>query len=171
VRPRHVRYQAALHAVNTHGWIRTTNGAINNRGLYPLSYVGTPRMPSPESPSVLEIFNFRFAIEKAPSRHSNRKLQIENRKSPGSPLESRGFEPRTSGFKARRSTGLNYDSVQGEGFEPPCAGSEPAVLPLELSLSRVTSAPGGNRTRHRPIESRASSPLDDGSRELMVNDE
>ena len=44
VRPRHVRcqlrYTLKTESHSTHGWIRTTNDAINNRGLYRLSYMG-----------------------------------------------------------------------------------------------------------------------------------
>jgi hypothetical protein len=36
-------WQSAFGNPNTHGWIRTTSGAINNRGLYQLSYVGFTR--------------------------------------------------------------------------------------------------------------------------------
>ena len=65
----------------------------------------------------------------------------------------------------RASPGLNC-RVSVEGFEPstPCArGTCATKLRYTLNQQLFNNAPGGNRTRHFPVEGRISLPLDDGS--------
>lgn len=43
----------------------------------------------------------------------------------------RGIEPRRPGLEASLSSKSETQKEEGEGFEPPFAGSEPTVLPLD----------------------------------------
>jgi hypothetical protein len=79
---------STIHYPSTHGWIRTTNDAINSRGLYQLSYMGIepvwPTLPSP--------LNFLLsAFSRAATWVS-------------APIEPRGFEPRSPASKTGIAT-------------------------------------------------------------------
>src|SRR5688500_6217989 len=63
-------------------------------------------------------------------------------KQSSSNTESRGFEPRASGSKARRSTvelRLTRTQLREKESNLQLSGSEPDVLPVELSLNRSRS--------------------------------
>ncbi len=103
-------YSPPSSEAHTHGWIRTTTDAINSRTLYQLSYMGI----------------VDDALSRMDLNHHLRDQSPASCRLDDNPKSLRASPPR----EARRRIFGEKDS------NPQPTGSEPVVLPIELSLIR-----------------------------------